>query len=128
MKSAEDIESYLIQMDAQYESVGENIWVVKEMGPDIVISISGPVVVLRVKVMDVNMVPTDKRATFFELLLTLNATEMLHGSYGLEEGAVVVTDALELENLDYNEFQAALDDVGMAISNHYKQLQSQLAA
>ena len=33
--------------------------------------------------------------------------------------AVVITHALDLENLDFNEFQAVIDDVAMAISKHY---------
>ena len=60
-------------------------------------------------------------------VLELNATEMLHGAYGLEEGAVVVTDALQLANLNFNEFQATADDIGMALTNHYRTL-SALAA
>ena len=57
MKSAEDIESFLIQMEAQYESVGDDIWVVTDLGPEMVISIAGPVVVFRVKVLELDKVP-----------------------------------------------------------------------
>jgi len=32
---------------------------------------------------------------------------------------VVIVHALDLENLDFNEFQAVIDDVSMAISRHY---------
>ena len=45
MKTAEDIESYLIRMDSNYDVVGENIWVVKDGGADLVVSIAGPVLV-----------------------------------------------------------------------------------
>jgi len=127
MKTGEDIESYLIQMDAHYELVGEDIWVIKDQGPDIVVTIGDPVVVIRVKVMDTTTVAKEKLEALYKKLLTLNATEMMHGAYGLEEGAVVVTAALQLENLDYNELQAALDDVSLAVSNHYQTL-SKLAA
>ena len=120
MKSAEDVESYLIQMDAQYESVGEQIWLVK--GPDVVVSMSDPLLVFRAKVMDVDTVPESKRNELYEKLLELNVTDMLHGAYGLAEGAVVITNALPLENLDYNEFQASVDDISMALNNHYKTL------
>jgi hypothetical protein len=44
---------------------------------------------------------------------------MLHGAFGLENNSVVVTAALQLENLDLNELQATLDDIGMAASDHY---------
>ncbi len=122
MKSAEDIESFLIQMDAHYESVGDDIWVVTDLGPEMVVSIAGPVVVFRIKVLELEKVPADKREALYSKLLELNATEMMHGAYGLEQGAVVVTDALQLEHLDFSEFQATMDDIGMALTNHYRTL------
>ncbi len=127
MKSAEDIESFLIQMESQYESLGPDIWVVRDLGPEMVISIAGPVLVFRTKVMNEDRVPEKRREELYRKLLELNATEMIHGAYGLEEGSVVVTDALQLENLDFNEFQAVLDDVSMAVTNQYRTL-SVLAA
>ena len=127
MKSAEDIESYLIQMEAQYEAVGESLWVLKDMGADVVVSITDPVLVIRAKVLEIDKVDQSKRLALFEKLLELNATDMLHGAYGLEEGSIVVTNALPLENLDFNEFQASVDDISMALANHYKAL-SALAA
>jgi hypothetical protein len=120
MKSAEDIESYLIQLDQQFENVGKGLWLVKSAGPDIVVSIAGPVLVFRVKVLDAAKVPKEKKEQLYRQLLEFNTSEMLHGAYGLEQSAVVVTDALQLENLDYNEFQATMDDLSMAVSNHYK--------
>jgi hypothetical protein len=122
MKSAEDIESYLIQMDAHYENVEKGFWLVKGQGPDIVVNIAGPVVVFRVKVLDAEKIPKEKREEFYRKVLEFNSGEMLHGAYGLEDNSLVVTDALELENLDYNEFQATMDDMSMAVSNHYKTL------
>ena len=127
MKTAEDVESYLIQMDANYEAVQERLWVIKDMGPDVVISMSDPMLVFRAKVLDASKVPGEKRTELFQKLLELNVTDMLHGSYGLEEGAVVITNALPLENLDFNEFQSTVDDIGMALTNHYQTL-SALAA
>lgn len=122
MKSAEDIESFLIQMEAQYEAIGDDIWVVTDLGPEVVVSIAGPVVVFRVKVLELEKVAAERREALYSKLLEFNATEMMHGSYGLEGGAVVVTDALQLEHLDFNEFQATMDDVGMALTNHYRTL------
>ena len=122
MKSAEDIESFLIQMEAQYEAIGDDIWVVTDLGPEVVVSIAGPVVVFRVKVLELEKVAAERREALYRKLLEFNATEMMHGSYGLEGGAVVVTDALQLEHLDFNEFQATMDDVGMALTNHYRTL------
>ncbi len=122
MRNAEDIESYLIKMEAQYDAVGDGIWVVKDVGPDLVISLADSVAVFRVKVLEVEKVPGARREELYRRLLELNAQEMLHGAYGLEHGAVVVTDALQLENLDFNEFQATLDDIGLAVTTHYPEL------
>jgi hypothetical protein len=125
MKNAEDIESYLAHMETQYEAVGEGIWVIKEIGPELVLSMADSVLVFRMKVMDAGSVPAARREQLFRKLLELNAEEMLHGAYGLESGgAIVVTDALQLQNLDYNEFQATVDDIGMAVRNHYPELSS----
>jgi hypothetical protein len=43
---------------------------------------------------------------------------MVHGAFGIEGDAVVIVHALELENLDFNEFQAVVDDMTMAVSKH----------
>ena len=83
--------------------------------------------VFRVKVLDLDRVAVGQRQALYERLLELNASEMIHGAYGLEQGAVVVTDALQLENLDFNEFQSTVDDIGLAVSRHYATL-GQLAA
>ena len=127
MKTAEDIESYLIRMECSYEAVGENIWLVKDPGVGLVVSIAGPVVVFRVKILELDKIPAPQREGFYQMLLELNSTDMLHGAYGLEEGVVVAGDALQLQNLDFNEFQATLEDLSMSVSKHYAVL-SKLAA
>jgi Tir chaperone family protein CesT len=43
---------------------------------------------------------------------------MVHGAFGLEGDSVVIVHALELENLDLNEFQAVIDDMTMAVVKH----------
>jgi hypothetical protein len=122
MKTADDIESYLIKTETSYDVVGDQIWLVKDGGPDLVLSITGPVVVFRIKLLDEAQIAAGKQEALFRHLLRLNATEMLHGSYGLEEGAVVMTAALQLENLDYNEFQATIEDMLLAAAKHYPAL------
>jgi hypothetical protein len=46
----------------------------------------------------------------------------MHGAYGLEGDKIVLTDALQLENLDFNEFQATIDDITLAVADHYSRL------
>jgi hypothetical protein len=51
-------------------------------------------------------------------LLELNARDLVHGAYGLEGDKVVLTDTLELENLDFNEFEASFDSITLALAQH----------
>jgi hypothetical protein len=119
MKTAEDVESYLLRMGVAYETVNPGIWLVKTDGPPLAVSIAGPVVAFRVKVMDV---AKTGREELYRTLLSLNTTEMVHGAFGLEGEAVVIVHALELENLDLNEFQAVIDDMSMAVAKHQPNL------
>ena len=64
----------------------------------------------------------DKQVNLFRRRLELNATEMVSGAYGIDSSGVVISETLQTENLDFNEFQAALDGVTLAISEHYQSL------
>jgi hypothetical protein len=126
MKSREDIESYLLKLGLPYEQLQPELWNVKPQGNEnLLVTIAGPVVVFRIKVMDL---PGGSREKLYETLLRLNATEMVHRAFGIESNAVVITDTLQLENLDFNEFQAVTDDISMAISKHYPVLSKFRAA
>ena len=59
------------------------------------------------------------REELYRTLLALNTTEMVHGAFGIEGDTVVIVHALELENLDFNEFQAVIDDMSMAVAKHH---------
>ena len=121
MKSAGDILSYLSNLELTYEEPREGTWVVRGVDgiDNLIITLAGPVVVFRVKIMEV---PSVKREELFRTLLELNATEMMHGAYGLEGEAVIISDALQLENLDFNEFAATVDDFTLAVASHHGRL------
>jgi hypothetical protein len=120
MKTAEDIESYLVTANLAYETIKPGIWLVQvgDAGR-LAVSIAGPVVAFRLKVMDI---PKSGREELFRTLLQLNTTEMVHGAFGIEGDAVVLVDALELENLDFNEIQAVIDDMSMAVTKQHATL------
>jgi phage shock protein A len=123
MRTREDIEAYLERLHLPYEAMdGREMWLVRESGrgETIVISISGPLVVCRVKVLELARVRD--RDGLFARLLELNATEMLHGAYGVMDDAVVLACTLRLESLDYGELQGTLDDFSIALSKHYEAL------
>ncbi len=124
MDSPDLIDGYLMRSGLAYESVGEGIWVIHDDVDhidNIFVTWSPPIVVFRVKLM--NAPTTAKaRADLFETLLRLNATEMVAGAYGLEDDSVIATETLQAENLDFNEFQAGIDGLSMAIVEHYDEL------
>ncbi|MEO6953715.1 MAG: hypothetical protein ABI321_18070 [Polyangia bacterium] len=117
MKTAADIQDFLYKLELPYEEPREGTFVVAgDEGLDnIIVTLAGPVVVFRIKLMEV---PTHEREALFRTLLELNATEMMHGAYGVEGDSVVICDALQLENLDFNEFAATIDDISMAVASH----------
>ncbi len=124
MISREDFESFMIRMELDYEEIGENLWIIDpEVSgrSSIVVSFSPPLVVLRSAV---EQAPADdaEKLKLFSRLLEMNASELVHGSYGLEDGEIVLSDALELENLDFSEFQASVESLSLALTSHIDNL------
>ncbi len=127
MVTREDVESFLDRLStegASYSEVEPGMWVVKPGGAldaGVVVHHSPPVLLLRVKVMDL---PKDERAlaTLSRRLLQLNASDLVHGSYGIEADAVVLTEALELSHLDYEEFLASYEGMTLALASHLREL------
>lgn len=123
MRTHQDIENFMIRMGVKFEHLSDGTWVIHD-GEDnidnIVVRHDPPILLCRVKLFDVPA-GTDNSA-LFRMLLELNASEMISGAYGLEGDAVVATDTLQSENLDYNEFQAAIDGLTLCIRDHYARL------
>ena len=127
MVTREEIEGFLDKLAAEgtsYSEIQPGLWIVKPTGSfsfDVVVNYSPPVVVLRVKVM---ALPTEPRvlATLSHRLLELNATELVHGSYGIERDSIVLTEALELAHLDYDEFLASYEGMTLALASHLREL------
>jgi hypothetical protein len=127
MVTREDVEAFLDRLDvegATHSEIQPGMWIVRpggELDADVVVHYSPPVLLLRMKVMDL---PKDERAlsTLARRLLQLNASELVHGSYGIEGDAVVLTEALELEHLDYEEFLASYESMTLALASHLREL------
>ena len=121
MKTKEDIESFLDRLDsgsAEVREVEKGIWLVRTTsGAEVLIQFAPPVVILRVTVMPLPAGVT-KQVELCRALLSYNARELVHGAYGLEGDRVVLVDTLELENLDYNEFEASFDSLTLALATH----------
>ena len=130
MVTRDDIEGFLDRITGDeggsYRELEENLWLVKPSGEldfDFVVNYTPPVVLLRVKVMSL---PTGQQelATLSRRLLELNATDLVHGSYGIEDESIVLTEALELSHLDYEEFLAAYESITVALASHLRELGS----
>jgi hypothetical protein len=125
MVTEQDIEGYLTKMGVQFQELGRKTWMIRDADGDdavdnLVVTLNDPVIVFHVKLLDI---PEGcDRLSLYEELLRLNASEMLHGAYGLAGNAIVATDTLQAENLDFNEFQASVDALNLCITSHYKQL------
>ncbi len=121
MITREDIQSWLDRLDGgslTAREVEPNLWIAHTPdGAEVVVHFAPPVVLLRVRVMELPGTG-GRQADLFRQLLELNARDLVHGSYGLEGDHIVLTDTLELENLDYNEFEASFDSVTLALASH----------
>jgi hypothetical protein len=125
MLTREEVESYLLRMGLDFEEVEEGFWVIGGGGEPVpvVANYSPPVLLFRLKVMDLPPDATDTRlAGLYRKLLELNAADILHGSYGIEENEVVLSDALELETLDFQELRSSYESMIYAASSHLPQL------
>jgi hypothetical protein len=89
-------------------------------GTPIVAHHSPPLLLLRMKVMDLSDMETESGADLYRTLLELNATDVVHGAYGIEEGELILSDTLELETLDFHEVQASIESIQLALSGHLK--------
>lgn len=129
MVTKEDIERFLDRLEADgatYQEVEPGLYILKPSGEldfSVVVHYSPPVVVLRVKVMSLPQ-NADSVATLSRRLLELNATDLVHGSYGIENNSIVMTEALELAHLDFEEFLAAYESITVALASHLRELGS----
>ena len=125
MVTKEDLQSFIDRLEggaADSREVEPGLWVVKSnQGAEVVVTYSPPVAILRVRVMEPPVSP-DRQGGLFRQLLEFNARDLIHGSYGIEGNQVVLTDALELENLDFSEFEASFDSLTLALSSHLSAL------
>ncbi len=129
MLTKEDLESYLIRMDVEYEEIDEGMYLVRSRDDNlpIVVHHSPPLLVFRLKVMDLPDTGSS-REELFRTLLELNASDVVHGAYGLEDDELVLGLSLQLETLGYGELQAALESLQMAASGHMETIKNLASA
>jgi hypothetical protein len=113
------IEQYLIDMMLTYREVSPNLWLIDDTEHNlagIAVMYAEPLVVFRVVVMDA---PHEGRLELFTQLLQLNANDVLHGAYALEDDKIVLINTQDYETMDYGEFRSTLDAFSLALVQHY---------
>ena len=121
MMTTEDLESYFIRMGVEAEEMEEGMWLLPSTDGDapVVVRYEPPLLLLRLKVMDLPGETDDvKLAPFYRHLLELNASDIVHGSYGIEGEEVILSHALELETLDFEELRSSYESLTLAASSH----------
>ena len=119
--SNEDLEGHLTRLSRSFERAEDADVFLVSMGPGqplCALSISPPVLVAQVRVAEAPRSDDAASASFMRRLLELNASGLLHAAFGIESGQIVLTAALELQNLDMNELEAVLADVDVALAEH----------
>jgi len=122
MRTASDVEAYLLKMNRKFRAVDDQpgMFLVDGAGaglPSVAVRVDPPLVVVRVHIgKEAPDSDPAHMSAFYRRLLELNARELVHTSYGVDQGRVVLSSALELENLDYNELAAALDEIDVTLA------------
>ena len=125
MVSREDLESFLIRMDLEYEEVDEGMYLTRgqDGGAPVVVHHADALLLIRMKVMDMPGEGSNSLA-LYRTLLELNANEIVHGAYGIEDGDLILSDTLEMETLDFLEIQASIESITLAAATHMEQIRN----
>jgi hypothetical protein len=113
------IEQYLIDLMLTYQQVDSNLWLLDDEEhalQGVAIMQADTLVIIRAEVMDI---PQNNLLELYSKLLELNATDMIHGAYALENGRIVLINTLEYDTIDYGGFRAVLDSFSLALTQHY---------
>ncbi len=122
-RTQRDIEAYLLSLGKSWDKLEDGTYVV-HWGDETptALRISGSLVVARVFIGDAPQSQVETEVRLYRRLLQLNASELVYCSYGLEGSHIVLSAALELENLDLNELEAVLADIELALVRHVAEL------
>jgi hypothetical protein len=125
MVTREDLESYLLRMDLEHEEVDPGMFLVhgRNSGLPMVVHHADALLLIRMKLMDMPA-PEDAKAELYRTLLELNASDVVHGAYGIEEGELIISDTLELETLDFHELRASMESMELAAMSHMDKIRA----
>ena len=113
------IEQYLIDSVLTYQQIDKNLWLLDDEDHElqgVAVMYADPLVIVRAEIMDV---PRNDLLELYTKLLELNATDVIHGAYALDNKKIVLLNTLQYDTMDYEEFRATLDSFSMALTEHY---------
>jgi len=116
-RTAEDVETFLLQLDRRFENDGGTYLVSTGAETPIAIRVAPPILAVRVTIGPLPKDP-EHQNKLFRRLLEYNATDLMHAAYGIADHSVVLSAALALDNLDLNELDATLSDLDLALAQH----------
>lgn len=122
-RTERDVEAYLQALSKSWDRLDDGTYVVHggDKAPT-ALRVTGTLLIARVFIGDAPRGKPTIEATLFRRMLELNATELVYSSYGLEADHIVLSAALEMENLDLNELEAVLSDIDLALVRHVAEL------
>ncbi|MDH3208342.1 MAG: YbjN domain-containing protein [Gemmatimonadota bacterium] len=125
MVTREDLESFMIRMELDYEEVDEGMFLIRgqDHGLPVVVHYADDLLLIRMKVMDLPQ-GGEGNLDLYRTLLELNATDVVHGAYGIENGELVLSDYLGLETLDFPELQASMESIQLAATSHMERIRT----
>ncbi len=130
MRTVDDVEKYLQEAGIPYQDLGDGMFIVTDNDSGVsslAIKVDSPVVIFRMRVGDAPAKGADGREALFEELLRLNGGGLLHSAFSLQDDGIYLSAALPLDNLDMNELQAVVEDMGLAASQHLPRLHLHLS-
>jgi hypothetical protein len=125
MVTREDLESFLDRMDLEHEEIEQGMYLVRGRSSTtpMVVHHADALLLIRLKVMDLPDMG-EGALELYRTLLELNATDLVHGAYGIEERELILSDTLELETLDFHELRASIESMELAAAGHMERIKA----
>ncbi|PRQ04449.1 CesT family type III secretion system chaperone [Enhygromyxa salina] len=121
--SADIVESMLFRSGAVFDQLDPTTWVLhldNRHHSRVVVKVEDPIVLFSLSLCTLDESITN-REQLYRTLLELNA-DFMHNAYAIENSRLLLSGALQTENLDANEFQAIIDDLAMTLDEHLDKL------
>ena len=121
--SADIVESMLFRSGAVFDQLDPTTWVLhldNRNRSRVIVKVEDPIVLFSLPLCTLDEGVTN-REQLYRTLLELNA-DFMHNAYAIENSRLMLSGALQTENLDANEFQAIIDDLTMTLDEHLDKL------